>query len=151
ALQVARHEGARVFAVTREASHRALARTLGAEWAGDLHEAPPEKLDAAVLFAPAGELVPVALAALAPGGCLACAGIPLSAIPPLDYAAHLFEERTRPSVTANTRADGRELLELAARTPLRPRVTELLFARLNEGLAELKRGAITGSAVLRVR
>jgi propanol-preferring alcohol dehydrogenase len=151
ALQVARFEGARVFAVTREASHRALARELGAEWAGDLGEAPPEKLDAAVLFAPAGALVPVALAALAPGGTLACAGIHMSAIPPLDYAAHLFEERTLTSVTANTRGDGRELLELAERIPLRPRATELPFARANEGLAALKQGLIAGSAVLRVR
>ncbi len=151
ALQIARHEGARVFAVTREASHRELARALGAEWVGDLGESPPELLDAAVLFAPAGALVPVALAALAPGGTLACAGIHMSAIPSLDYAAHLFEERTLTSVTANTRADGRELLGLAARIPLRPRVTELPFARANEGLLALKRGLSAGSTVLRVR
>jgi propanol-preferring alcohol dehydrogenase len=105
ALQVARTWGCRIFVVTREATHRALARELGAEWAGDLGEPPPERLDGAVLFAPVGTLVPVALGALRPGGTLACAGIHMSEIPPLDYAAHLFEERTLTSVTANTRAD----------------------------------------------
>lgn len=151
ALQVARHWGARVFVVTREATHRALARELGAEWAGDLGERPPEKLDASVLFAPVGWLVPPALEALAPGGTLACAGIHVSEIPALDYAAHLFEERTLTSVTANTRADGRELLELAARIPLRARTTSFEFARANEALLALKRGLIAGSGVLRVR
>jgi alcohol dehydrogenase, propanol-preferring len=151
ALQVARHLGIRAFAVTREASHRALARSLGAEWAGDLDEAPPVPLDASILFAPAGELVPVALAALAPGGTLACAGIHMSAIPALDYAAHLFEEKTLTSVTANTRADGRALLELAARVPLRPRTTEFELARANEALLALRDGLIAGSGVLRIR
>jgi len=151
ALQIARHWGARVFVVTREASHRALALELGAEWAGDLGERPPEPLDAAVLFAPVGTLVPPALEALAPGATLACAGIHLSGVPPLDYARHLFLERTLTSVTANTRADGRELLELAERVPLRPRTTVFPFERANEGLAALKRGLITGSGVLRVR
>lgn len=151
ALQVARHWGARVFVVTREASHRALARSLGAEWAGDLHERPPEKLEAAVLFAPVGTLVPPALEALAPGATLACAGIHMSDVPPLDYARHLFEERSLTSVTANTREDGRELLALAAQIPLRPRTTAFEFARVNEALAALKAGLIAGSGVLRVR
>jgi len=151
ALQIARHWGCRVFVVTREASHRALARELGAEWAGDLAEAPPRKLDAAVLFAPVGTLVPVALAALGPGGTLACAGIHMTQIPALDYAAHLFEERTLTSVTANTRADGRALLALAAQIPLRPRTTEFAFADANAALAKLAGGLIAGSAVLRVR
>ena len=151
ALQIARHWGARVFVVTREATHRALALELGAEWAGDLAERPPERLDASVLFAPVGTLVPPALEALAPGATLACAGIHMSDVPPLDYARHLFEERTLTSVTANTRADGRELLELAERVPLRPRTTAFPFARANEGLLALKRGLIAGSGVLRVR
>jgi propanol-preferring alcohol dehydrogenase len=150
ALQVALHFGCRVFAVTREASHRALARELGAVWAGDLGEAPPEKLDAAVLFAPAGALVPVALAALAPGGTLACAGIHMTEIPALDYAAHLFEERTLTSVTANTRGDGRALLELAARASIRPRTTEFAFADANRALLALEQGLVAGSGVLRV-
>jgi propanol-preferring alcohol dehydrogenase len=151
ALQVARHWGARVFAVTREATHRALAKSLGAEWAGDLGERPPEPLDAAVLFAPVGSLVPTALEALAPGATLACAGIHMTDVPALDYQRHLFEEKTLTSVTANTRADGRELLELAARIPLLPRTTAFEFARANEALAALKAGLIAGSGVLRVR
>ena len=107
--------------------------------------------DAAVLFAPVGTLVPVALEALRPGGTLACAGIHMSQIPPLDYAAHLFEERTLTSVTANTRADGRELLELAASAGIRPRATEFAFGELNQALLALKQGRIVGSGVLRVR
>jgi propanol-preferring alcohol dehydrogenase len=150
ALQIARFFGCRVFVVTREPSHRALARELGAEWAGDLGERPPEKLDAAVLFAPAGELVPAALAALAPGATLACAGIAMSDVPPLDYQAHLFQERALTSVTANTREDGRALLALAARIPLRPRTHEFGFALANEALLALVRGEFSGSAVLRV-
>ncbi len=149
-LQVAKAWDCRIFVVTREATHRALARALGAEWAGDLGDPPPEKLDAAVLFAPVGTLVPVALAALRPGGTLACAGIHMSEVPPLDYAAHLFEERTLTSVTANTRADGRELLELAASASIRPRTTEFAFADANRALLALKRGLIAGSGVLRV-
>jgi propanol-preferring alcohol dehydrogenase len=151
ALQIARHWGARVFVVTREASHRALALELGAEWAGDLDARPPEPLDASVLFAPAGTLVPPALEALAPGATLACAGIHMSEVPALDYARHLFEERTLTSVTANTRADGRELLSLAAEIPLRPRTTAVEFARANQGLLALKNGLIVGSGVLQIR
>ena len=150
-LQLALHLGMRAFVATREATHRALALSLGAEWAGPLDAAPPEKLDAAILFAPAGELVPTALTALGPGGTLACAGIHMSAIPALDYAAHLFEERTLTSVTANTRADGRALLELAGRVPLRPRTSAFPFERANEALLALRDGLIVGSGVLRVR
>jgi len=151
ALQVAKTWGCRTFVVTREATHRALARELGAEWAGDLGERPPEKLDGAVLFAPVGTLVPVALAALRPGGTLACAGIYMTDVPPLDYEAHLFEERTLTSVTANTRADGRELRELAARASIRPRTTEFAFADVNRALLALKQGLVAGSGVIRVR
>ncbi len=151
ALQVAKTWSCRIFVVTREATHRALARELGAEWAGDLGERPPEKLDAAVLFAPVGSLVPVALGALRPGGTLACAGIHMSALPPLDYQAHLFDERTLTSVTANTREDGRALLELAARASIRPRTREFGFADANRALLALKQGLIAGSGVLRVR
>jgi propanol-preferring alcohol dehydrogenase len=150
ALQIARFFGCRVFAVTRESTHRALARELGAVWAGGLGEAPPEKLDAAVLFAPAGGLVPTALAALAPGATLACAGISMSDVPALDYQKHLFEERSLTSVTANTREDGRALLDLAARIPLRPRTHAFAFEQANEALLALARGAFSGSGVLRV-
>ncbi len=150
ALQVARHRDARVYVVTREASHRKLARELGAVWAGGLDEIPPDPLDAAILFAPAGELVPTALGALAPGGTLACAGIYMSDVPALDYAAHLFDERTLTSVTANTRQDGRELLEVAARIPIRPHITSFPLAQANTALQKLKTGEIAGSCVLRV-
>src|SRR4051794_27019224 len=111
--QVALAQGTRVHVLTRGEHNRALARRLGADSVGGPADAPPEPLDGAVLFAPAGELVPVALRALDRGGTLAVAGIWLSAIPGLDYRTELFEERTLRSVTANTRADGEEFLRLA--------------------------------------
>ncbi len=119
-------------------------------WAGEATQAPPEKLDAAILFAPAGELVPPALRALRPGGTLACAGIYLSDIPSLSYAEHLFEERTLTSVTAHTRRDAEELLATAAEIPLRPETTCFPLERANEALQELKADRINGSAVLTV-
>ncbi len=151
ALQVARHRGCRVFVCTRDRAHRELALELGAEWAGDAADAPPEPLDAAILFAPSGALVPTALRALASGGTLACAGIHLSEIPPLDYASELFGERVLTSVTANTRADGRELLAIAAEIPIRPRITRFGLAEANRALQALRRDRIVGSAVLAVR
>ena len=105
-------------------------------------------LDAAVLFAPAGELVPVALAALDRGGTLAVAGIHLSDVPPLDYQQHLFRERTLTSVTANTRADGEELLRLAAALSVRPRVTTYGFEEADRALDDLAAGRVVGAAVL---
>ena len=106
--------------MTRSAQARALALELGATFAGGAEEQPPDPLDAAILFAPAGGLVPVALRALDRGGTLAVAGIHLSDIPPLHYADELFEERQLRSVTANTRADGEEFFRIAAEIPLRP-------------------------------
>ena len=119
-------------------------------WIGDSREKPPYPLDSAVLFAPAGDLVPVALAALGPGGTLAVAGIHLSEIPPLDYDAHLFRERTLTSVTANTRADGRELLRLAAAIPIETDVQPYSLEAANDALIDLKQGRIRGSAVLEI-
>ena len=119
AAQVALAEGATVHVLTRSEDARRLAVELGAHSAGPADGAPPEPLDAAILFAPAGELVPVALEALDRGGTLAVAGIHLSDIPPLDYQRHLFQERQLRSVTANTRRDGEEFLALAARLGLR--------------------------------
>jgi propanol-preferring alcohol dehydrogenase len=149
-IQLALHDGCRVYVPTRGERHRRLARQLGASWVGDATDAPPEKLDAAILFAPAGEIVPAALAALDRGGTLAIAGIHLSAIPPLDYAGHLFQERSLVSVTANTRADGRALLRLAAEIPLRC-VTELFpLEQANEALRRLNEGEVEGAAVLDV-
>jgi propanol-preferring alcohol dehydrogenase len=148
AIQVARHHGCRVYVFSREDRHRALAGELGAAWVGGSTDAPPEKLDAAILFAPAGELVPPALEALDRGGVLAVAGIHLSAIPGLDYARHLFQERELRSVTANTRADGRELLRLAREIPLRAHTVPYALASANEALADLKHDRIRGAAVL---
>lgn len=150
-IQIALHHGCAVYVATRGARHQALARRLGATWVGDAAEPPPAKLDAAILFAPAGDLVPVVLAALDRGGTLAIAGIHLSPIPPLDYAAHLFAERRLLSVTANTRADGRALLRLAAEVPLRCATEEFPLAEANDALRRLKDGEIEGAAVLRVR
>jgi propanol-preferring alcohol dehydrogenase len=150
AIQVARHLGCRVFVMTREEKHRRLAAALGAEWTGGAADAPPEPLDSAVLFAPAGSLVPVALAALDRGGTLALAGIYLSAIPPLDYERHLFYEHTLRSVTANTRRDGEELLRLAAEIPIRPHTVRFPLEQANAALAALKHDGFEGAAVLDV-
>ncbi|MEE2677287.1 MAG: zinc-dependent alcohol dehydrogenase family protein [Myxococcota bacterium] len=149
-LQVALHFGCEVYVFTRGGAHRELAEELGAAWVGDGFESPPHPLDGAILFAPAGELVPSALAALDRGGCLAIAGIHLSGVPALDYEAHLFQERSLCSVTANTRDDGRELLALAAEIPLRSHTTVYPLEAANTALADLKRGDVRGAAVLEV-
>jgi len=147
-LQVARARGCQVYVCTREASHRELARTLGAAWVGDLADAMPVKTDGTIVFAPAGELVPLALENLARGGTLALAGIHMTPVPALDYERHLFYERSMRSVTANTRADGEELLAEAARIPIRPATTAFPLEEANRALALLKRGGFTGSGVL---
>jgi propanol-preferring alcohol dehydrogenase len=146
-IQVARARGSEVFVCTREASHRALARTLGAAWTGDLSERMPQPVDGAIIFAPAGDLVPLALKNLTRGGTLALAGIYMSTIPPLAYA-DLFQERRITSVTANTRADGEDLLAEAAKIPIRPAVTTFPLEDANRALLSLKRGAFAGSGVL---
>lgn len=148
ATQVALHEGARVHVVTRSAAARRLALELGVASAGDVTDPPPEPLDSAILFAPAGDLVPVALRALDRGGTLAVAGIHLSPIPTLEYREHLFGERTIRSVTANTRRDGREFLEIAARIPVRVSVVPFDFEEAGRALAALAAGEVTGAAVL---
>jgi alcohol dehydrogenase, propanol-preferring len=147
-LQVARARGCEVFVCTRETSHRELARKLGARWVGDIGDAMPEKADGTILFAPVGDLVPVALRNLARGGTLALAGIYMTAVPPLDYERDLFYERNIRSVTANTRADGEELLAEAARIPIRPATTTFPLEDANRALALLKRGGIAGAGVL---
>jgi len=145
AAQIAIAEGARVHVVTRSAAARELALSLGAASAADL---PPEPLDAAVLFAPAGSLVPAALAALDRGGTLAIAGIYLTDIPALNYADHLFGERTVTSVTANTRADGEEFLRLADRLGVSVTTTPYTLDRADEALAALAAGRMRGAGVL---
>jgi propanol-preferring alcohol dehydrogenase len=149
--QVARWQGRRVFAFTRpgDLETQAFARELGAEWAGGSDERPPEELDAAILFAPAGELVPAALRALAKGGVVVCAGIHMSDIPSFPYEL-LWEERSVRSVANLTRADGREFLELAPRVPVRTEVDVVPLAQANEALERLRRGEVRGSLVLQV-
>jgi propanol-preferring alcohol dehydrogenase len=148
--QLALRTGATVHVLTRSEAARRLALDLGVSSAGGAYDAPPEVLDAAILFAPVGDLVPVALAALGPGGTLAVAGIHLSDIPALGYDRHLFRERTLRSVTANTRLDGDELLTLAGRLSLRVETTPYPFTEAARALDDLAADRVTGAAVLRV-
>jgi len=147
-LQIARARGYEVYVCTREASHRRLALELGATWAGEVGEPLPRKTHGTIVFAPAGELIPVALENLERGGTVSLAGIYMTPTPPLDYMRHLFHERQLRSVTANTRADGAELLAEAARIPVRLTTTEFPLAEAGRALADLKRGAFAGSGVL---
>lgn len=149
ALQVLRHWQCRVFVMSRGGVHRDLAMALGAEWIGAADERPPAPLDAAILFAPAGNLVAPALAALGRGGILAIAGIYLSQIPALDYDL-LFEEREIRSVTANTRSDGEEFLKIAGEIPIRTSTIAFDLADANRALQMLKHDEIKGAAVLRI-
>ena len=145
--QVARHEGRRVFAVTRkrDVEAQAFARELGAEWAGA--GTPPEELEAAIIFAPAGELVPAALAAVAKGGTVVCAGIHMTDIPSFPYEL-LWGERVLRSVANLTRRDGEEFLALAPRVPVRTHVEVFPLEQANEALAKLRRGDVRGALVL---
>ena len=148
--QLAMAEGARVHVVTRSPADQRFALELGVASACGNDQAPPEPLDAAILFAPAGELVLDALAALDRGGTLAIAGIHVSEIPPLDYDRHLFNERDLRSVTANTRADGRALLDAAAKTGMRATTTRYGFDEVDQALSDLSHGRFRGAAVVRV-
>jgi propanol-preferring alcohol dehydrogenase len=150
AAQVAMAEGAAVHVRTRSPAAQQLALELGAASAGDTFDPFPEPMDSAILFAPAGDLVPVALAGLDRGGTLAIAGIHLTTIPPLSYDAHLFQERQLRSVTANTRADGRELLDIAERIRLRVETVPYPLERADEALRDLAHDRFTGAAVLHV-
>jgi propanol-preferring alcohol dehydrogenase len=146
--QLARHRGCEVYVATRDLAHRRLAEELGAVWTGDTADRPPAPLDAAIVFAPVGDVVPPALRALGKGGTVAIAGIHLSDLPSMPYDACLFNEKTLTSVTSNTRADGEELLREAAAIPLRPRTTTFPLAAANEALAALASDAVFGTAVL---
>lgn len=147
-IQIARHWGYDVYAVSRTESHQQLARDLGARWAGAKADELPVPVDSAILFAPAGPLVPEALEHLRKGGTLALAGIHMTDIPILNYEKHLFYEKNVHSVTANTREDGRELLRVAAQIPIRPTVRCFPLREANEVLLELKQDKIRGTAVL---
>jgi alcohol dehydrogenase, propanol-preferring len=147
-IQIALYWGCEVYVCTRQVRHQQLALQLGAKWADSRAEEMPVETDSSIIFAPAGSLVPQALARLRKGGTLALAGIYMTAIPEMDYDKHLFYEKNIHSVTANTRQDARELLELAAAIPIRPKLQEFPMARANEALLRLKRDEINGAGVL---
>ena len=148
--QVAIAQGAEVHVLTRGDRARKLALELGAASAGEAYDEAPTPLDAAIVFAPVGDLVPVALEALDSAGTLAIAGIHLSNVPGLDYQRHLFRERTVTSVTSNTRRDGEELLAVASRLPIRVTTSPYPLDRADEALVDLASGRVRGAAVLRV-
>jgi len=149
AIQVARHRNVEVYAMTRDARHQNLALELGAKWAGDTFAEPPAKLDAAIVFAPAGEIVPAALKALRKGGVLVLGGIHMSPIPSFDYDL-LYQERMIRSVANNTRQDGEDFLRVAAEIPIRTRTRLFPLSEANRALNSLKNDAIEGAAVLKV-
>jgi len=146
--QIARSWGCTIYVVTRGKAHQDLARRLGAHWASETIDGMPGKLDSAIIFAPAGCLVPQALSCLEKGGTLAIAGIYMSDIPVLDYTRHLFYERDLRSVTSNTRQDGESLLREAARIPIRPEVREYAFDQVNQALQDLKADRISGTGLI---
>jgi len=147
--QVALHQGRRLFAFTRagDAEAQSFARKLGAEWAGASSEEPPEQLDAAIIFAPVGPLVPTALRAVAPGGTVVCAGIHMSDIPSFPYDI-LWKERTLCSVANLTRRDGEEFMTIAPQVPVKSHVVDYALDRANEALRDLREGRLRGAAVL---
>jgi propanol-preferring alcohol dehydrogenase len=149
--QVAVHQGRRVFAFTREGDHQtqAFARELGVAWAGASTEPPPEPLDAAILFAAAGELVPAALRAVVPGGTVVCGEIHMSDVPSFPYEL-LWGERTIRSVANLTRRDGVEFLALAPTVPIRTQVTSFPLHEANEALAALRAGSVRGAIVVEI-
>jgi propanol-preferring alcohol dehydrogenase len=150
AIQVVRHWNVNVYALTRDVRHQRLALELGAAWAGDTFAEPPVKLDAAIVFAPAGEIVPAALKALRKGGRLILGGIHMSPIPSFDYDL-LYQERVIRSVANNTRQDGEDFLRIAAQIPVRTRVQMFALREANRALNALKNDEINGAAVLRCR
>jgi alcohol dehydrogenase, propanol-preferring len=147
--QVAIHQGRRIFAFTRpgDANGQQFARDLGAVWVGGSDEAPPQPLDAAILFAPVGPLVPTALSSVTKGGTVVCAGIHMSDIPAFSYDL-LWEERVIRSVANLTRRDGEEFLEIAPKVPIHPIVERFPLSQANEALRRLRGGELTGAAVL---
>jgi propanol-preferring alcohol dehydrogenase len=148
-IQVARHWGAKVFVSTREEKHRQLAMELGAQWSGETFDRPPQELDAAIIFAPAGELVPVALGALRKGGILVLGGIHMSPIPSFPYQL-IYQERSIRSVANNTREDGVAFLRIAAEIPIKTEVEIFKLEEANCALNALKHDGIRGAGVLQV-
>ena len=150
AIQIARHWGCDVYVSSLKREHQQLARELGARWVGGVNDRPPEQLHGSIIFAPAGELVPIALRALERGGTLALAGIHMTPIPSLDYDREVFGERVIRSVTANTRQDGLDLLREAAAIPIKPRTVSFRLDEANRALQDLKAGRYSGAGVLTV-
>ena len=150
AIQIAKYWGCEVYAFSRSDEHRRLAGELGASWTGTAQQEPPRKLDAAVIFAPAGALVPEALRALDRGGTVVLAGISMTPIPELEYDRYLYHEKALRSVANATRRDGEELTQLAAEIPIRTTLRLFPLAEANEVLQTLKEGLINGAAVLAV-
>jgi propanol-preferring alcohol dehydrogenase len=150
AIQVARHWGCKVYVFTRGAEHQDLARKLGASWVGHPKDGSPEKLNSAIIFAPAGSFVLDALEDLQKGGTLALAGIYMSPIPEMDYERHLYHEKAIQSVANSTRMDGKELLALATEIPIHTEIQRFPFQEANEALLALKTGKINGAGVLDV-
>ena len=150
AIQVAVHWGCKAYVFSRSKEHQKLGGNLGALWTGKSSQTPPEKLDSAIIFAPAGEIVLDALKALDKGGTLALAGIYMTPIPQMDYTEHLYYERTVRSVTASTRKDGEELLRIAAEIPIRTKTTSFPLQEANKALQLLKQGKINGAGVLKI-
>lgn len=146
--QLAAATGAEIYVMTRGEGNRQLARDLGAVFVGDTFDTPPEPLDSAIVFAPAGEIVPAALRATTPGGTVSLAGIHMSDVPAMTYGEHLFHERDLRTVTANTRADGIEFLRLADRLRLSAQITTYGFDEAATAVADLRSGRASGSLVL---
>ena len=149
-IQIALHRGCEVYVVTRGENHRELARQMGAVWVGEDARQMPVKVDSAIMFAPAGELVLPALESLRKGGTLSLAGIYMTPIPQMDYMRYAFYERDIHSVTCNTREDGRQLLAEAAAIPIRPHTTVYPLADANRALQDLKNDRISGTGVLAI-
>jgi propanol-preferring alcohol dehydrogenase len=149
-IQVAVHQGCQVYVFTRSPEHRALAEKLGAVWTGRAEDVPPGKLHSAIIFAPAGSIVPYALQALERGGVLALAGIYMSQTPPLDYIRHLYHEKTIRSVANATRQDALDFLRLAAEIPVRTEIQTFELKEANKALLLLKQGKIQGAGVLQI-
>ena len=147
-IQIARHWGCQVYVSSLKPEHQRLAHDLGAVWVGGATDRPPDQLHGSIIFAPAGELVPPALRALARGGTLALAGIHMTPIPSLDYDREVFGEKVIRSVTANTRQDGLDLLREAAAIPIKPHTLSVPLADANRALQELKAGRYSGAGVL---
>ena len=150
AIQIAIHWNCEVYVFTRSAEHQKLALKLGAVWAGIAEQTPPQKLHSSIIFAPAGDLVPLALKALNKSGTLALAGIYMTPVPQLDYTEHLYYEKTLRSVANSTRKDGEELLKLAEEIPIRTMVSVFPLKEVNQALHLLKQGKINGAGVLEI-